>query len=69
MIFYRRGARGVDKKTGKDIPYGVEDKINFSVFPGEDHDAVLCRVVLSCDVLCWISQCLCLLHWHALEPA
>jgi glycine hydroxymethyltransferase len=34
MIFYRRGARGVDKKTGQDIPYGIEDKINFSVFPG-----------------------------------
>lgn len=34
MIFYRRGARGVDKKTGQDIPYGLEDKINFAVFPG-----------------------------------
>jgi hypothetical protein len=34
MIFYRKGARSVDKKTGKDIPYGIEDKINFAVFPG-----------------------------------
>jgi glycine hydroxymethyltransferase len=34
MIFYRRGARGVNKKTGEDIPYGLEDKINFAVFPG-----------------------------------
>ncbi|KAI8469522.1 MAG: serine hydroxymethyltransferase [Monoraphidium minutum] len=34
MIFYRKGARGVDKKTGKEIPYDIEDRINFSVFPG-----------------------------------
>lgn len=33
MIFYRRGVRGVDKK-GKEIPYDIEDKINFAVFPG-----------------------------------
>ncbi|WIA20010.1 hypothetical protein OEZ85_005881 [Tetradesmus obliquus] len=33
MIFYRKGSRGTDKK-GKDIPYDIEDKINFAVFPG-----------------------------------
>jgi hypothetical protein len=49
MIFYRRGARGVDKKTGQDIPYGIEDKINFSVFPGE----ATCCAVLCHAVLCW----------------
>jgi glycine hydroxymethyltransferase len=26
--------RSVDKKSGKEIPYDIEDKINFSVFPG-----------------------------------
>jgi len=34
MIFYRRGTRSVDKKSGKEIPYDIEDKINFAVFPG-----------------------------------
>lgn len=33
MIFYRKGVRGTDKK-GKEIPYDIEEKINFSVFPG-----------------------------------
>lgn len=33
MIFYRKGVRKVDKK-GKEIMYDIEDKINFSVFPG-----------------------------------
>jgi glycine hydroxymethyltransferase len=34
MIFYRKGERSTDKKTGKPIMYDIEDKINFSVFPG-----------------------------------
>ena len=34
MIFYRKGKKGVNKKTGKDIMYDYEEKINFSVFPG-----------------------------------
>lgn len=33
MIFYRKGVRSTDKK-GKEIMYDMEDKINFSVFPG-----------------------------------
>ena len=33
MIFYRKGIRKVTKK-GKEIPYELEKKINFSVFPG-----------------------------------
>lgn len=33
MIFFRKGIRSVDKK-GKEIPYDIENKINFSVFPG-----------------------------------
>ncbi|ODV94353.1 hypothetical protein PACTADRAFT_35158 [Pachysolen tannophilus NRRL Y-2460] len=32
MIFYRKGIRKVTKK-GKEIPYELEKKINFSVFP------------------------------------
>jgi len=33
MIFYRKGVRGQTKK-GEDIMYDLENKINFSVFPG-----------------------------------
>ncbi|KAL3936926.1 MAG: hypothetical protein SGBAC_007856 [Bacillariaceae sp.] len=33
MIFYRKGQKGLDKK-GNPIMYDIEDKINFSVFPG-----------------------------------
>mmetsp|Transcript_30311 Transcript_30311/g.55380 ORF Transcript_30311/g.55380 Transcript_30311/m.55380 type:complete len:522 (-) Transcript_30311:465-2030(-) len=34
MIFFRRGQRKVDAKSGKPIMWDIEDKINFSVFPG-----------------------------------
>jgi glycine hydroxymethyltransferase len=34
MIFFRRGVRSKDAKTGKDILYDLENPINFSVFPG-----------------------------------
>ena len=34
MIFYRKGVRSVDKKTGAESMYDIEEKINFSVFPG-----------------------------------
>eukprot|EP00775_Hariotina_reticulata_P012162 gene12162-12300_t len=34
MIFYRKGVRSVDKKSGKEVLYDIEDKINFAVFPG-----------------------------------
>ena len=33
MIFFRKGQKGTDKK-GNPIMYDLEDKINFSVFPG-----------------------------------
>jgi glycine hydroxymethyltransferase len=33
MIFYRKGQKGTDKK-GNPVMYDLEDKINFSVFPG-----------------------------------
>lgn len=34
MIFYRRGVRSVDPKTGKEILYNLESLINSAVFPG-----------------------------------
>lgn len=33
MIFFRKGVRSADKK-GREIMYDLEEKINFSVFPG-----------------------------------
>ena len=34
MIFYRKGVRKTDFKSGKEILYDLEGPINFSVFPG-----------------------------------
>ncbi|QLG72871.1 hypothetical protein HG535_0D05800 [Zygotorulaspora mrakii] len=34
MIFFRRGVRNVNPKTGKEVIYDLENPINFSVFPG-----------------------------------
>lgn len=33
IIFFRKGVKGQDKKTGKDIMYDFEKKINGAVFP------------------------------------
>lgn len=34
MIFYRKGIRRSDAKSGKEVLYDLEGPINFSVFPG-----------------------------------
>jgi len=34
MIFFRKGVRSTDPKTGKETMYDLEGPINFSVFPG-----------------------------------
>jgi glycine hydroxymethyltransferase len=34
MIFFRKGVRSVNTKTGKEEMYNLEEPINFSVFPG-----------------------------------
>ena len=34
MIFFRKGVRSTDPKTGKETLYDLEGPINFSVFPG-----------------------------------
>jgi glycine hydroxymethyltransferase len=34
MIFFRKGVRKTDPKTGKETLYDLEGPINFSVFPG-----------------------------------
>ena len=33
MIFYRKGVKGVNKKTGADIMYDYDKRINNAVFP------------------------------------
>ncbi|KAL6400520.1 serine hydroxymethyltransferase, cytosolic [Ilyonectria robusta] len=34
MIFFRKGVRSVNPKTGVETPFDLENPINFSVFPG-----------------------------------
>lgn len=34
IIFFRRGVKGVDPRTGKEVHYEFEEKINSAVFPG-----------------------------------
>lgn len=34
MIFFRKGVRSTNAKTGQDVLYDLEGPINFSVFPG-----------------------------------
>jgi hypothetical protein len=38
MIFFRKGVRKTDPKTGKETLYDLEGPINFSVFPGHRVD-------------------------------
>ncbi|XP_066193547.1 serine hydroxymethyltransferase, mitochondrial isoform X3 [Sylvia atricapilla] len=50
LIFYRKGVRSVDKKTGKEILYDLEDRINFSVFPslqGGPHNHAIAAVAVA----------------------
>ncbi|KAK4296748.1 hypothetical protein Pmani_017097 [Petrolisthes manimaculis] len=34
LIFFRRGVKSTNKKTGKPIMYDLEERINFALFPG-----------------------------------
>jgi glycine hydroxymethyltransferase len=34
MIFFRKGVRSINAKTGQEVLYDLENPINFSVFPG-----------------------------------
>lgn len=50
MIFYRKGVKSVDKKTGKEIMYDYEKKINGAVFPalqGGPHDHQVAGVAVA----------------------
>jgi glycine hydroxymethyltransferase len=50
MIFFRRGVKLVDKKTGKPIEYDYENRINNSVFPalqGGPHNHAIASVAVA----------------------
>ena len=50
MIFYRKGVRKSDAKTGKETLYDLEGPINFSVFPGHQggpHNHTICALAVA----------------------
>ena len=66
IIFYRKGVKGQDKKTGKDIMYDYEKKINGAVFPslqGGPHEhqiaaiAVAMKQVADSNINGWGNSC------------
>ncbi|XP_004582986.1 serine hydroxymethyltransferase, mitochondrial [Ochotona princeps] len=55
LIFYRKGVRTVDAKTGREIPYTFEDRINFAVFPslqGGPHNHAIAAVAVALKQAC-----------------
>ncbi|XP_076825276.1 serine hydroxymethyltransferase, mitochondrial-like [Clavelina lepadiformis] len=50
LIFYRKGVRSVNKKTGKETLYDLENRINFAVFPslqGGPHNPTIAGVAVA----------------------
>uniref|UniRef100_UPI00358FE72A serine hydroxymethyltransferase, mitochondrial isoform X2 n=1 Tax=Myxine glutinosa TaxID=7769 RepID=UPI00358FE72A len=50
LIFFRKGVRHVDKKTGKEVHYDLEEKINAAVFPalqGGPHNHAIAAVAVA----------------------
>ncbi|XP_069437067.1 serine hydroxymethyltransferase, mitochondrial isoform X2 [Ovis canadensis] len=55
LIFYRKGVQAVDPKTGREIPYTFEDRINFAVFPslqGGPHNHAIAAVAVALKQAC-----------------
>ena len=58
IIFYRKGVKGQDKKTGKDIMYDYEKKINGAVFPslqGGPHQHQIAAIAVAMRQVSYIS--------------
>uniref|UniRef100_A0A6I8P6H1 Serine hydroxymethyltransferase n=2 Tax=Ornithorhynchus anatinus TaxID=9258 RepID=A0A6I8P6H1_ORNAN len=50
LIFYRRGVKSVEAKTGREVPYGLEERVNFAVFPslqGGPHNHAIAAVAVA----------------------
>nr|CAB3266059.1 serine hydroxymethyltransferase, mitochondrial [Phallusia mammillata] len=50
IVFYRKGVRSTNKKTGKQVMYDLENKINFAVFPslqGGPHNHCIAGVAVA----------------------
>lgn len=50
IIFYRKGVKGKDKKSGKDVSYDYDKNINFAVFPslqGGPHNHTIAAVAVT----------------------
>ncbi|PNF20951.1 Serine hydroxymethyltransferase, mitochondrial [Cryptotermes secundus] len=60
MIFFRRGTKSVDKKTGKPVGYDYESRINNSVFPslqGGPHNHAIGSVAVALRQACSPEFC------------
>ncbi|XP_072350831.1 serine hydroxymethyltransferase, mitochondrial-like [Scyliorhinus torazame] len=50
LIFYRKGVRSTNQKTGKPLMYDLEEKVNFAVFPslqGGPHNHAIAAVAVA----------------------
>ena len=50
MIFFRKGVKGVNKKTGKEILYDYDKRINNAVFPalqGGPHEHQIAAIAVA----------------------
>ena len=76
LIFYRKGVKEVDAKTGKEILYDFERKINEAIFPGLQggpHNNAIGGKRISLSLSLSLSLCCCLrfdsISTHVFAPS